>query len=338
MGTVSSFPVVRHYRGEPSTHVVRYRGGAPAAAGRGLTFWFVPLDTAIAEVPLDDRDVTFLFHGSTSDFQDVTVQGVITFRVSDADLLATRVDFGVDLWTGNYLNEPLDHITGVLTNLAQQIAFGWMTKRTLADALAEGTAPLRREITTGLRDDPGLADTGLAIVAVRVAAISPSAEMEKALQTPARERIQQDADEAIFERRALAVDKERAIAENELANRIELTRREETLLKQQGSNERLRVGEEAEAKRIETEARTARDTLRAEAQAAGIRLVETAKADGEAAHADVYRTMPADVLMALAMRDFAGKVEKIEHLSITPELLTPLLGGFLQAATKRLDG
>ena len=51
---------------------------------------------------------------------------------------------------------------------------------------------------------------------MRVAAVAPTSEMEKALQQPTREAIQQDADEATFRRRALAVEKERAIAENEL--------------------------------------------------------------------------------------------------------------------------
>ena len=54
----------------------------------------------------------------------------------------------------------------------------------------------------------------------------PEPDVERALQTPARELVQQEADRATFERRALAVDSERAIAENELANQIELATRE----------------------------------------------------------------------------------------------------------------
>ena len=41
---------------------------------------------------------------------------------------------------------------------------------------------------------------------MRVAAVAPTAEMEKALQQPTREAIQQNADEATFQRRALAVE------------------------------------------------------------------------------------------------------------------------------------
>jgi hypothetical protein len=35
--------------------------------------------------------------------------------------------------------------------------------------------------------------------------------------------------------------------------------------------------------------------------------------------------MPPEVLLALALRELAGQLGQVEHLTITPELLTPLL-------------
>lgn len=84
--------------------------------------------------------------------------------------------------------------------------------------------------------------------------IRPEAELERALQTPMRERLQQDADKATYERRALAVERERAISENELQSQIELAKREELLVEQRGANERRRATEAAAAGRIEVEA------------------------------------------------------------------------------------
>ena len=80
--------------------------------------------------------------------------------------------------------------------------------------------------------------------------ISPTAELDKALQAPTNESIQQAADEAVFQRRALAVEKERAISENELQNRIELARREADLITQQGGNDCQRAEEESAAATI----------------------------------------------------------------------------------------
>ena len=56
---------------------------------------------------------------------------------------------------------------------------------------------------------------GMAVVATRVVALRAEPEMERALQTPTREQVQQDADKATYERRAVAVQRERAIAEND---------------------------------------------------------------------------------------------------------------------------
>src|SRR4029079_13124978 len=104
----------------------------------------------------------------------------------------------------------------------------------------------------GLAGDARLAETGLAVVDVRVVAVRAEADVERALQTPTREQVQQDADKATFERRALAVERERAIAEHELQNQIELARREEQLVEQKGQNERKRSTEQAAAGRIKS--------------------------------------------------------------------------------------
>ena len=98
-------------------------------------------------------------------------------------------------------------------------------------------------------------------MAVRVVAIRPEPDLEKALQTPARELVQQEADRATFERRALAVESERAIAENELHNQIELAKREEELIAQRGQNEQRRVEDAAAAARVEAAAQA--DGMRA---------------------------------------------------------------------------
>ena len=95
---------------------------------------------------------------------------------------------------------------------------------------------------------------------------SPS--VERALQTPTRERVQQEADRATFERRALAVERERAIAENELQNQIELARREEQLVAQRGANERRRADRRPRPPaRIETAGRGASASAAAMAEA-----------------------------------------------------------------------
>src|SRR5262249_20794054 len=186
-------------------------------------------------------------------------------------------------------------------------------------------------------DDDGLAAIGIEVVSVRVSSVRPAAELERALETPARERIQQESDQATFERRALAVEKERAIQEAELNNQIELATREEKLIGQRGQNERRRVSDEAEARRIEAEATAARTSIEASAKADAIRKIDRAGVEAEQARMEVYRDLPPSVLLGLAARELATKLERIDHLNVSPELLGPQLLSLLEAGTRRLE-
>jgi regulator of protease activity HflC (stomatin/prohibitin superfamily) len=337
MTRITRYPLVSHLRSEASAHVIRYRNGRAVRAGQGLAFWFRPLDTAIAELPLDDQELSFLFHGRSADLQEVVAQGIVTYRVTDPDVLASRIDFGIDLATGLHTKTPLDQIAARLTGLAQQHAWAVMASTPLRELVADGVGRLRDRIGAGLGADDGLAGMGLAVVSVRVAAVQPSAEVEKALAAPTRERIAADADEAAFARRAAAVDKERAIAENELANRIELARREASLVEQDGANERRKAVEIAAASRITAEGNARTRKIGAEAEAAAIRLVESERNAAESDRIAVYRDLAPAVLMGLAAREFAGKIETIEHLNLTPDLLGTVLTDLLAAGTRRLE-
>jgi len=325
MAEIRSFPVVRHLRAEPTSHVLRYRSGELHREGAGLAFWFRPINTGVAEVPLDDRELPFLFHARSADFQELTVQGVITFRVADPVRLARRVDFTIDLDTGRWVKTPLEQMSGLLTQLAQQFVIDELVKLDVRRILVDGVAPIRDRITGGLAEEPALPELGLAVVAVRVAAVTTAAEVEKALQQPTREAIQQRADEATFQRRAQAVEKERAIADNELKNRIELARREEELVAREGANARRRAEEEAAAQLVDAQAADQRSELAAGRQAQTIDTVEGARLRAEAERARIQAGMPQGVLLALALRELAGQIGEVEHLTITPDMLTPFL-------------
>jgi len=163
------------------------------------------------------------------------------------------------------------------------------------------------------------------VIGVRVVAIRPEPEVERALQTPTREKVQQDADKATFERRALAVERERAIGENELQTKIELARREEELVAQNGANDRLKTQESWAADAIATEAKARREVALAEAQAQAARLVGAAEADAEAARLAAYRDLDEATLIGLAVKELAANLPKVEHLVLTPDLLAPVL-------------
>lgn len=319
MAEIRAYPFARRLRSEASVHIQGFSKGRRTKSGRGLAFWFVPDRASIAEIPMDDRDLPFLFHNRSKDFQDVTVQGVVVWRVSSPEELAARIDFSIDLRGGAHLGQPLDQIASLMTGLAQQGAAEYVQGLDVAAILTGGVAPLQARIEAGLTGSPRLAEMGLEVVAVRVADISPSAELKQALRTPTFERLQQQADEAMFERRALAVEKERAISQNELSTQIDLARRQEELIAQEGANTTNRAQSEAAARKIA-----------ADGEADTIRTIEQARADMEKARTDIYAELPPGVLLGLAAREFAGKLQTIEHLNVTPDMLATLLGDLLQ--------
>jgi len=333
---ITRFVVLKHYRSEPSVHVMHYSGGKLKKSGRGASSWFLPLSTSIAEIPCEDMDQPFLFHARSSDFQDVTAQGTITYRVEDPELLASRVDFSIDLKKGLYRKKPLERISELLTQRARELAWDYLAQTSVRELLQGGVEAVRERIDGGLANSQELEDLGIVIVNVSIASVAPTPELEKALQAPTREAIQQQSDQATFERRALAVEKERAIQENELQNQIELARREEDLISQRGQNEKRRTLEEAEAARIgaESDAQVAR--LKTQSKAEGIRDVENARVEAESQRMAIYRDMPTSAIVGLAAQELAGKLPPIEHLNLSPDVFTPLLSRLIEAGTVKL--
>jgi regulator of protease activity HflC (stomatin/prohibitin superfamily) len=338
---------LRHLRGTPTTWVRHHVRGKVKREGVGLSFWYRPLVAVLSEVPVNDRELPLLFHARTSDFADVTVQATVTYRLADPAVAATRLDFSIDPVRGTWRAQPLDQVATLLAELSQQPALDLLARMPLTDAMVSGLVSVRDAVGAALATDTRLVETGLAVVSARVVAIRPEPELERALQTPTREAVQQEADRATYERRALAVERERAIAENEMQNQIELARREKQLVDERGANarrqaeldaaaqlaeaqgqaERVRVSALAAAEQVRTAAAAAADAekLRAEAQAEGVRALRMAEAEGEAARLAAYRDLPPAVLQALALKELAGNLPEIGQLTVTPDVVTGLV-------------
>ncbi|WP_338550310.1 hypothetical protein [Roseovarius phycicola] len=82
MAQITRYPFASHLRAEASSHIRHYREGKIRREGRGLSFWFDPTRGSIIEVPLADRELTFLVKSQSSDYQDLAVQGTVLWRVA----------------------------------------------------------------------------------------------------------------------------------------------------------------------------------------------------------------------------------------------------------------
>jgi len=338
MAEITRIGPFRHLRADATSHVLHYQGEKLRRSARGAAFWFTPWDASLAELPADDRELSLLLRGRSADFQDVVIQGVLTYRISNPERTAQRVDFSIDPASGKWLRQPLEKIALFLTQLAHQHALVYVQANALREILGPGLEAVRRLVEQQLASAGLLEEMGLTIVSVRITSVKPSTDLERALEAPTRERIQEEADQAAFRRRAQAVDKERAIQENELQNQIELARREEQLIEQRGQNARREATEKGEAARIDAEALALTTRLDAAASAEKIQAVDGVRLDLDRARLEAYRTMPPAVLAALALQEVAGKLTTIQHLNLTPDMLGSLLNGLVEAGTRKLGG
>jgi regulator of protease activity HflC (stomatin/prohibitin superfamily) len=329
MPSIKRYPWISHFLGSPTGYVVHLQKGEVKHQGVGQAFWFRPANSVLSEVPVVDQELPTLFHAMTGDHQDVSVQANVTYRFIDPVTVSNRLDFGLPIG-GVAPATGKEQVATIIGQLCQSHAIDHIATTTLAEALERGVSQLRNVLSEALRTDARLQSTGIEILGVQVLAVRTEADVERALQTPVRERLQAEADRAVYERRAVAVERERTISENEMASQIELATRREHLVAQEGANARREAEEKAAARLIDAHASAERQGLTATAEANQIRLVGEADASREAAVMEVFKGMDQATLLALAMREAAGSLPQIGNLTITPDLLSGALAGLFK--------
>jgi regulator of protease activity HflC (stomatin/prohibitin superfamily) len=291
-------------------------------------------------LPVHDVETTFVLSERTLDYQDIGVQCTLVYRIVEPEVAATRVNFTLSLVSGAWIDQPLERLASFWSQRARRPARTYLAGVPLVDAVGRGAEVVRTSMEEVLRADPAIGEMGLVLVSVNVQRVSPAADVDKALQVPIREAIQQRADQAIFARRADAVENERAIKQNELSTEIELARRQEDLIRREGANRLLETQHQAEAEQVRVEAELGRQALvaeayardqrtHAEADAQTRRLLGEADADGDARRVAVWQAAPTRVLLGLAAQEFAGKIGSINHLNLSPDLLASSMQLFL---------
>src|SRR3979409_1267235 len=97
MASITLYPFFRHLRAEPNQFILFYREGRLSRSGAGLSVWFNPLSASAAQVPLEDCETTFLLQERTLDFQEISVQCTLTYRIVDSARAAARINFAISL-------------------------------------------------------------------------------------------------------------------------------------------------------------------------------------------------------------------------------------------------
>jgi regulator of protease activity HflC (stomatin/prohibitin superfamily) len=208
----------RFIKTQPTQYVIEYRNGRARREGAGLAFWYFAPSSSIVVVPTASVNEPFIFPEVTADFQEVTVQGTITFRVADPRRTAMLLNFTLGT-KGTYVSEDPQKLSQRLIQQVQVAMRAEVHVLPLKEVLTSGEALVER-VAGLLRSHPTIEALGLELLGLSLLAVKPKPETAKALEADAREALLRRADEAIYLRRNAAVEQERTIKENEFATEI----------------------------------------------------------------------------------------------------------------------
>lgn len=313
--------MLAYMKASPTTYVLHYRGGSLRREGRGLAFWYLRPASTIVAVPLASRDVPFVFNEVTADFQAVTIQGQLTYRVADPRRLAELLDFSIRPG-GSYLSDDPEKVPERLVQTAQILARSLVQGRTLREALTD-SEPLVSIVLPLLRGSDVVRMLGLEILGLTVLALKPTPEIARALEAEAREALQRESDEAIYARRNAAVEQERRIRESELDTEIAVQEKQRRIRETQMSAEIA-----VEAQRAELIERRG-DNERKDADTRAYALKATLEPVRELDWRTLMALGPAGtdpkLMIALAFRELAENAARIGEVNVSPDLLRSLL-------------
>lgn len=313
--------MLAYMKASPTTYVLHYRDGRLRREGPGLAFWYLQPASTIVAVPLASRDVPFVFNEVTADFQAVTIQGQLTYRVADPRRLAELLDFSIRPG-GAYVSEDPEKVPERLVQSAQILARGVVQARTLREVLVD-SEPLVSTVLPLLRTSEVVRMLGLEILGLSVLALKPTPEIARALEAEAREALQRESDEAIYARRNAAVEQERRIRESELNTEIAVQEKQRQIRETQMAAE-IAV-EQRRAELIERRSENERKDADTRAYALRATLEPVRELDWRTLMALGASGSDPKLMIALAFRELAENAAKIGEVNVSPDLLRSLL-------------
>jgi regulator of protease activity HflC (stomatin/prohibitin superfamily) len=307
----------------PTEYVIHFQRGRVRREGRGLSFFYWMPTSSIVAVPVASSDIPFVFQLLTGEFQTVTVQGQLTYRICEPRKLAELLNFTVNA-AGVHVSRDPEKLDQRLINEAQSSAATAVAQRPLRDALRSAD-DLGAAIMAGLRASESTQMLGVEPVRVSITAVTATPEMTRALEAEAREQLQQEADMAIYSRRNNAVAEERKIKESELSTEIAVEEKKRQIRETQTQAD-IAV-EERRKELVDLQAANERTSAETKAYALDAMLKPLAGIEWEKLVALSGGATDPRIAIAHAFRQLAANAERIGTLNITPDLLESLLEG-----------
>lgn len=313
--------MIRYMKAAPTTWVMQFKGTQLKREGAGLSFFYWEPTTTLVQLPMASVDVPFAFSEVTADFQQVTVQGQLTYRVAAPKKLAGLMDYSVTP-AGAYRSEDPQKLTERLVYAAQILARTSLQQWVLKEGLTRSEA-LEKAVLTGLRSSEAVLMLGVEVLQVAVLSVRPTPEMARALEAEAREALQRQSDEAIYERRTAAVEQERRVKQSELETEVMVEQKRRHIRETKMAAD---IAMEKEREKL-LEQKAANERTLADAQAYTLEktLGPIRALDWKTLQALSQTRMDPASLIAIAFRELAENATKIGELNMSPDLLRSLM-------------
>ena len=330
----------QYIKATPSQFIMHYRGGGLKRSGAGLAFFYFQPSSSIVVVPVGSADVPFIFNEISADFQAITIQGQLTYRVQDPKKLASLLNYTVNGRQMLYISEDPQKLPQRLINLLQVLVRAEVQKLPLRDAI-HSTDSVATAVLSKLANVSELTSLGVEVLGLAIQAIKPVPEMARALEAEAREELLRRADQAIYDRRNSAVEQERKIKENELNTEIAVEEKKRQIRETKVEADLAVEAKEQQVRKAKLDGEITLENDRKQLVAAQI---ENAKAEADVqayaveASLKPLQNLSADVLQALAvqntdprlmtslaLKQLAENASKIGNLNISPELFEMLM-------------
>lgn len=329
---------IKHIKFDSMTYVLQYKNGKVKKEGRGLSFFYFEPNSSIVAIPMGSNDLPFIFNESTNDYQTVSIQGQISYKIEDPKKLAEVLDFTVN-GKGEYMKNDIEKLNQRIINEAQTSTSSFIHNIKLKDAI-RSAKDIETKILEGLKESSAISIVGIEILGANILSVKATPEMSKALETGTREKLQQEADQAIYERRNFAVEQERKIKESELNTEIAVEEKQKQIAEKKMESDVQKAENDRKLREMNLEADIAVENQRqqlvkqktandkAEAETQGYVTETTLKPykgiDWKLLTALNNNTDP-KFNISLAFRELAENADKIGNLNISPELLDTLL-------------
>jgi regulator of protease activity HflC (stomatin/prohibitin superfamily) len=336
---------IKYFKADSSTYVIKTSGGQVSNKGKGLNFFYNSATASISAVAINAQEAPFIFKLQTIDFQEVRVQGQITYRVSDPEKIANVLNFNLKEDGQTYRSEDPLKLSDRVVRATQTIIQNKVQEVKLRQALLISQS-LVSTIKSELEQQSSLMALGIEVVEATIAGVIPSPETLRALEAEARESILKEADDAIYLRRKSAVEQELTIKEAELKTELTIQEKEQeieesritnerSLLRGKAETERERLQADVDAEKQRTElvilnVENSKQEADAEAYAISTKMKAFTELPVDNLKAMALANMQPDQLMAMAFESLAQNAGKIGELNIAPEMF----GNIMKKAMK----